>query len=105
MTATTAEEARYVLNYAREQQAKLIPAPRRHRGGAAGHATGFGEFSPGLCARPTERRELHMAEDASAVLGAPQVAGTLVNPKGMTKKMTASVTTTIGGATRLRALI
>jgi hypothetical protein len=32
-----------------------------------------------------------MAEDASGVLGAPQVAGTLVNPKGMTKKMTASV--------------
>jgi hypothetical protein len=32
-----------------------------------------------------------MAEDASAALGAPQVAGTLVNPKGMTKKMTASV--------------
>src|SRR4051812_1489283 len=31
-----------------------------------------------------------MAEDASAALGAPQVAGTLVNPKGMTKKMTAS---------------
>ena len=32
-----------------------------------------------------------MAEDASAALGAQQVAGTLVNPKGMTKKMTASV--------------
>lgn len=32
-----------------------------------------------------------MAEDASAVLGAPQVGGTLVNPKGMAKKMTASV--------------
>jgi hypothetical protein len=32
-----------------------------------------------------------MAHDASGVLGAPQVAGTLVNPKGMTKKMTASV--------------
>jgi hypothetical protein len=32
-----------------------------------------------------------VAEDASAALGAPQVAGTLVNPKGMTKKMTASV--------------
>jgi hypothetical protein len=32
-----------------------------------------------------------MAEDASAALGAPQVAGTLVNPKGLTKKVTASV--------------
>jgi len=32
-----------------------------------------------------------MAHDASAVLGAPQVAGTLVNPKGLTKKVTASV--------------
>jgi hypothetical protein len=32
-----------------------------------------------------------MAEDASTVLGAPQIAGTLVNPKGMTKKVTASV--------------
>jgi hypothetical protein len=32
-----------------------------------------------------------MADDASAALGAPQVAGTLVNPKGMTKKVTASV--------------
>jgi hypothetical protein len=32
-----------------------------------------------------------MAEDASAALGAPQVAGTLVNPKGLTKTMTASV--------------
>ena len=32
-----------------------------------------------------------MADDASAALGAPQVAGTLVNPKGLTKKVTASV--------------
>ena len=32
-----------------------------------------------------------MANDASAALGAPQVAGTLVNPKGLTKKVTASV--------------
>ena len=32
-----------------------------------------------------------MAHDASAVLGAPQLAGTLVNPTGMTKKVTASV--------------
>jgi hypothetical protein len=31
-----------------------------------------------------------MADDASAALGAPQVAGTLVNPKGLTKKMTMS---------------
>jgi len=32
-----------------------------------------------------------MADDASAALGAPEIAGTLVNPKGMTKKVTASV--------------
>lgn len=32
-----------------------------------------------------------MADDASAVLGAPEIAGTFVNPKGMTKKVTASV--------------
>jgi hypothetical protein len=36
-----------------------------------------------------------MAEDASAVLGAPQVAGTFVNPKGFTRTVTASVA---GGA-------
>ena len=29
-----------------------------------------------------------MADDASQALGAPQVAGTLVNPKGLTKKVT-----------------
>jgi hypothetical protein len=32
-----------------------------------------------------------MPDDASAVLGAPEIAGTFVNPKGMTKKVTASV--------------
>jgi hypothetical protein len=32
-----------------------------------------------------------MASDASDALGAPQVAGTFVNPKGMAKKVTASV--------------
>jgi hypothetical protein len=32
-----------------------------------------------------------MAADASAALGAPELAGTLVNPKGFTKKVTASV--------------
>jgi hypothetical protein len=32
-----------------------------------------------------------MANDASNVLGGPEIAGTLVNPKGMTKKVTASV--------------
>jgi hypothetical protein len=41
--------------------------------------------------RATNRKESDMADDASAALGAPQVAGTLVNPKGMTKKVTASV--------------
>ncbi|HET8977050.1 MAG TPA: hypothetical protein VFN87_02770 [Solirubrobacteraceae bacterium] len=32
-----------------------------------------------------------MADEASRALGAPTVAGTFVNPKGMAKKMTASV--------------
>ena len=32
-----------------------------------------------------------MADDASGVFGAPEIAGTFVNPKGMTKKVTASV--------------
>ena len=35
-----------------------------------------------------------MADDASIALGAPEIAGTLVNPKGLTKKMTAA---TAGG--------
>jgi hypothetical protein len=35
-----------------------------------------------------------MAENASIALGAPEIAGTLVNPKGLTKKMTAA---TAGG--------
>ena len=40
-----------------------------------------------------------MADDASTALGAPQIAGTLVNPKGMTKKVTASVAGgVVGGA-------
>ena len=32
-----------------------------------------------------------MADDASTALGAPEIVGTMVNPKGMTKKVTASV--------------
>lgn len=32
-----------------------------------------------------------MASDASRALGVPELAGTFVNPKGMAKKMTASV--------------
>ncbi|HUJ35068.1 MAG TPA: hypothetical protein VLW51_07655 [Solirubrobacteraceae bacterium] len=40
-----------------------------------------------------------MGDDASRALGAPELAGTLVNPKGMTKKVTASVAGgQIGGA-------
>jgi hypothetical protein len=40
-----------------------------------------------------------MADDASIALGAPQIAGTLVNPKGLTKKMTAATAGgEIGGA-------
>jgi hypothetical protein len=39
-----------------------------------------------------------MADDASRALGAPEVAGTFVNPKGLTKKMTASAAgSEIGG--------
>jgi hypothetical protein len=38
-----------------------------------------------------------MADDASQALGAPQVAGTLVNPKGMTKKVTAVVAGQVAG--------
>lgn len=32
-----------------------------------------------------------MADEAARALGAPTIAGTFVNPKGLTKKMTASV--------------
>jgi hypothetical protein len=40
-----------------------------------------------------------MAADASAALGAPEIAGTFVNPKGLTKKMTGAVAGgQIGGA-------
>ena len=40
-----------------------------------------------------------MADDATAALGAPEIAGTMVNPKGMTKKVTASVAgDVVGGA-------
>jgi hypothetical protein len=40
-----------------------------------------------------------MAADASQALGAPEVAGAMVNPKGMAKKMTASVAgQVVGGA-------
>ena len=38
-----------------------------------------------------------MADDASNTLGARELAGTFVNPKGMTKKMTASVTGQVAG--------
>jgi len=38
-----------------------------------------------------------MASDASHALGAPEVAGAFVNPKGMTKKMTASVAGQVAG--------
>jgi hypothetical protein len=40
-----------------------------------------------------------MAGDGSIALGAPEIAGTLVNPKGLTKKMTAATAGgEIGGA-------
>lgn len=40
-----------------------------------------------------------MADDASSALGAPEIAGTLVNPKGLTKKVTAATAgSQIGGA-------
>lgn len=38
-----------------------------------------------------------MAGDASHVLGAREIAGTFVNPKGMTKKMTAKVAGQVAG--------
>jgi hypothetical protein len=38
-----------------------------------------------------------LADDASNTLGAQELAGTFVNPKGMTKKMTASVTGQVAG--------
>ena len=38
-----------------------------------------------------------MAADASGALGAPELAGSLVNPKGMTKKFTASVAGGVAG--------
>jgi hypothetical protein len=38
-----------------------------------------------------------MPDDASHALGAPQLAGTLVNPKGLTRKMTASVAGQVAG--------
>ena len=40
-----------------------------------------------------------MADDASSALGAPEIAGSLVNPKGLTKKVTAATAgSQIGGA-------
>jgi hypothetical protein len=40
-----------------------------------------------------------MAGDASRALGAPELAGTLVNPKGLTKRMTTAVAGgVVGGA-------
>ncbi len=38
-----------------------------------------------------------MAADASHALGAPEVAGAFVNPKGMTKKVTAAVAGQVAG--------
>jgi hypothetical protein len=38
-----------------------------------------------------------MANDASAALGVPEIAGTMVNPKGLTKKVTASVAGSVAG--------
>jgi hypothetical protein len=38
-----------------------------------------------------------MADDASTALGAHELAGTFVNPKGMTKKATAAVTGQVAG--------
>jgi hypothetical protein len=38
-----------------------------------------------------------MASNASAALGAAEIAGTLVNPRGMAKKMTASVAGGVAG--------
>lgn len=40
-----------------------------------------------------------MADDASSALGAPEIAGSLVNPKGLTKKVTATAAgSQLGGA-------
>ncbi len=40
-----------------------------------------------------------MADDASRALGVPEIAGTFVNPKGLTKKVTASAAgSEVGGA-------
>jgi len=40
-----------------------------------------------------------MADDASGALGAPEIAGSLVNPKGLTKKVTAATAgSQLGGA-------
>jgi hypothetical protein len=40
-----------------------------------------------------------MSDEASRALGAPEMAGSLVNPKGMTRKMTAQVAgNVVGGA-------
>src|SRR5207302_2312214 len=52
-------------------------------------------LASGAAARDSAR----MADDASLALGAPELAGTLVNPKGLTKKMTAATAgAQIGGA-------
>jgi hypothetical protein len=46
-----------------------------------------------------KRREQEMADDASSALGAPEIAGSLVNPKGLTKKVSAATAgSQIGGA-------
>jgi hypothetical protein len=40
-----------------------------------------------------------MADDASSALGSPEIAGSLVNPKGLIKKVTAATAgSQIGGA-------
>jgi len=40
-----------------------------------------------------------MTDDASSALGAPEIAGSLVNPKGLTKKVTATTAgSQLGGA-------
>jgi hypothetical protein len=47
----------------------------------------------------THHEEDSMATDASAVLAAPQVAGTFVNPKGFARQVTATVAGGVVGST------
>jgi hypothetical protein len=46
-----------------------------------------------------------MASNASAALGAAEIAGTLVNPRGMAKKMTASVAGGVAGGVAGRVAV